>query len=67
MEFRCSLDAHVEKIYKDHYRRYVDTNQLVIMMEEELEFDVTYMTTGQGMAKYKNEDPFVSRIIAKRR
>ena len=44
MEFRCSLDAHVEKIYKDHYRRYVDTNQLVIMimMEEELEFDVTY-------------------------
>jgi hypothetical protein len=28
---------------------------------------VTYQMTGQGMAKYKNEDPFISRIIAERR
>jgi SAM-dependent methyltransferase len=67
MEFRCSLDATMDKIYKYHYRRYVDTDSLVVLLQEELGFDVIYETTGQGMAKYKNEDPYVSRIIAERR
>ena len=67
MEFRCSLDANLDKIYKGHYRRYVDTDKLVTMMQDELGFDVTYQVTGQGMAKYKQEDPFVSRIIAEKR
>jgi SAM-dependent methyltransferase len=67
MEFRCSLDAKLDKLFKGHFRRYVDTGKLVTMLEEKLEFNVTYETTGQGMAKYKHEDPFVSRIIAERR
>lgn len=67
MEFRCTLNAKQDKIYTDHYRRYVNTAELVEMMTTELGFNVTYQCTGQGMAKYKNEDPFVSRIIAQRR
>jgi SAM-dependent methyltransferase len=67
MEFRCSLDAKLDKLFKGHFRRYVDTGKLVAMLEEKLEFNVTYERTGQGMAKYKHEDPFVSRIIAERR
>jgi SAM-dependent methyltransferase len=67
MEFRCSLDANLDKTYKGHFRRYVDTSKLVAMLEDELEFNVTYETTGQGMGKYKHEDPIVSRIIAERK
>jgi hypothetical protein len=29
MEFRCSLDSKQEKVYKGHYRRYVDTEKLI--------------------------------------
>jgi SAM-dependent methyltransferase len=67
MEFRCSLDAKLDHLFKGHFRRYVDTSKLVAMLEDELEFNVTYETTGQGMAKYRHEDPFVSRIIAERK
>jgi len=67
MEFRCSMDEALPKFYgKDHYRRYVHTPDLVEFLDC-LGFKVEYEHTGQGMAKYKNEDPFVSRIIAERR
>ena len=66
MEFRCSLDADLDKLFKGHFRRYVETKQLVVLLDQ-LEFEVSYDITGQGMAKYKTEDPFVSRIIAERR
>jgi SAM-dependent methyltransferase len=66
MEYRCTLDAQVDKLYKGHYRRYVDTAKLVDTLESELGFKVSYERTGQGMAKYKSEDPFVSRLICER-
>ena len=63
-EFRSKEDEVLDKVHgKGHYRRYVDTP---VMMEslKTLGFDLQYHITGLGMAKYKNEDPFVSRIIA---
>jgi len=67
MEFRCSLDKTLPKFYgKDHYRRYMHTPDFVEYLDN-LGFKVEYEQTGQGMAKYKNEDPFVSRVIAMRR
>jgi len=64
LEFRCSLDENLDKVYgKGHYRRYVRTEELVDFLES-LHFSVNYSVTGQGMAKFKSEDPFVSRIIA---
>ena len=63
-EFRSKEDEVLDKVHgKGHYRRYVDTP---VMMEslKTLGFDIGYHITGLGMAKYKNEDPFVSRIIA---
>jgi hypothetical protein len=67
MEFRCSLDAKLDHLFKGHFRRYVETANLVAMLETELGWKVTYERTGQGMAKYKNEDPFVSRLICTRK
>lgn len=64
MEFRCHLDEDLIKVYgKSHYRRYVRTDDFVALLEKK-GFTIQYQITGQGMAKYKNEDPFVSRVIA---
>jgi len=69
MEFRCEKDEALPKVYgKGHYRRYVHTDRLVAYLkQEELGFDIEYQITGQGMAKYKTEDSFVSRIVAVRK
>jgi len=66
MEFRCSLDAALDKEHgKGHYRRYVETDNFLDLLKS-LGFKINYHITGQGMAKYKAEDPFVSRIICER-
>ena len=66
MEYSCSLDAPLAKEHgKGHYRRYIETKKLVELLER-LDFSIKYEITGQGMAKYKGEDPFVSRIICER-
>ena len=62
-EFRSKEDASLEKIHKNHFRRYVDTDQFIEKLKN-LGFEIDYRITGKGMAKYKNEDPFVSRIFA---
>ena len=65
-EFRCKMDESLDKVHgKDHYRRYIDTP---LMLEDliKLDFKIEYEITGTGMAKYKSEDPFVSRIIARK-
>ena len=67
MEFRCSLDAELNKEHgTGHFRRYIKTDLLVDFLIS-LGFGVHYHVTGQGMAKYKAEDPFVSRIICDRK
>jgi SAM-dependent methyltransferase len=64
MEFRCNLDEDLPKVYgKSHYRRYVETKEILLNLTN-LGFEIKYEVTGQGMAAYKNEDPFVSRVIA---
>jgi len=64
MEFRCEHDETLPKVYgKTHYRRYVVTEEMLKFLGS-LDFEIEYEKTGQGMAKYKDEDPFVSRVIA---
>ena len=60
-EFRSKEDANLEKTFGNHYRRFVDTDVFIEKMRDD--FDLKYQLTGQGMAKYKAEDPFVSRLI----
>ncbi len=64
MEYRCSKDADTPKVFGQHYRRFVDSDKLLSKLSDELSFTIDYSITGQGMARYKNEDPFVTRIIA---
>ncbi len=64
-EFRSSEDAALDKHYGGHFRRYVDTNTFKDRLNA-AGFNIEYKIIGQGMAKYKEEDPFVARIIAQK-
>ena len=63
-EFRSKEDANKDKIYGKHYRRFIDSEKFIVNLEKHYNFSVEYNITGQGMAKYKSEDPFVTRVIA---
>ena len=63
-EFRATGDGSLEKHFGGHYRRYVNTSEFEDDLANIAGFDVTYSITGQGMSKFKEEDPIVSRIIA---
>ena len=65
-EFRCKEDANLEKHYGGHFRRYVDTQAFEQALRDTVNLTLEYSITGQGMARFKEEDPFVSRIIAKK-
>jgi tellurite methyltransferase len=66
LEFRSTEDMETEKYFgnDNHFRRYIDSDKFVSNLKTKYGFGVIYSITGQGMARYKNEDPFVSRIIA---
>ncbi len=66
-EFRCSEDAATSKVYGHHFRRYIDSQKFCEQMQTAYGFDIEYQITGQGLAKYKAEDPFITRIIAVKR
>lgn len=61
-EFRLKGDE--PKIYK-HKRNLVDLSWFVNKLEEN-GYIILSLRTGYGMAKYKNEDPYVCRVIAKK-
>lgn len=63
-EFRAQEDASLEKHYGGHYRRYVDTHRFISELADVAGFQAIYSLTGQGMARFKEEDPVVSRVIA---
>lgn len=64
-EFRSKEDELLDKHFGGHYRRYVDTDVFYQRLTD-LGYQIEYNHIGQGMAKYKEEDPFVVRIIAKK-
>tara|TARA_R110002049_G_scaffold1609_1_gene12221 strand:+ start:597 stop:1250 length:654 start_codon:yes stop_codon:yes gene_type:complete len=66
-EFRSMEDAHQDKVFGSHYRRYVVVDDLIKTLENKFDFKVTYSIVGQGMAKFHSEDPFVARIFAEKK
>jgi len=63
-EFRVKGDE--PKLFKDHKRNLVDSNWFLGLLIGN-NFDIIHFEKGTGMAKYKNEDPLVIRIIARKR
>lgn len=53
------------KIYPEHERLYVDEIHLLLSLIED-GFEIVYFEKNTGLAKYKDEDPLIVRVIAKR-
>lgn len=65
LEYRTLKDASTEKLFGEHYRRYVDHRALTgRLVEAGLMID--YEVEGRGMAKYRSEDPWIGRVAARR-
>lgn len=62
-EFRSKEDADLAKTFGGHYRRFVDTDAFIDAQTKTHGFKLEYAITGRGMAKYKSEDPYVSRLV----
>lgn len=64
LEFRTKEDESIDKIFGNHYRRYIDSDVLVKELEENYNFEINYYFKGQGLSVFKEEDPYLARIIA---
>lgn len=65
-EFRSKEDAELEKLFGGHFRRFIDTDAFKKSLIEEFGFSIDYSITGKGIAKFKQEDPIVSRVVARK-
>ena len=63
LEFRDKSDHPV--IYK-HLRNHVDGNQIIKSLVEN-NFDILFYQKSKGLAVFKEEDPLICRVIAKRK
>ena len=48
-----------------HYRRFIDTNEIKVKLKKK--FSIKYFKEGRNFAKFKKENPWILRIIAKKR
>jgi len=62
VEFRTTRDRAMEKVTPDHYRRFVNPAHFVLNAEK-AGLTVTYSVEGFGMAKYREDDAHVARML----
>lgn len=60
-EFRTSRDEQAEHVFGEHFRRYLDPEQVVLEAKGH-ELRVVESEEGRGLAPYKSEDPWVARL-----
>lgn len=65
-EFRTIEDAHERKIYHGHYRRYIDSDSFIEELKEKYNFKIKYFYKGKNLSIYKNENPYLARVIAEK-
>jgi len=65
-EFRTAEDAIKSKVYDDHYRRFVETDTFLVNLINR-GFTVNEFYKGTGLSIYKDEDPFLARVMAEKR
>lgn len=62
-EYRTLADEGRTKVTADHYRRYIDHDAFAAAATS-AGFSVLYSVEGLGMAKYKDDDAVVGRLVA---
>lgn len=66
VEYRTEKDKKNKKIFKNHFRNYINPKELESILEK-LNLKSIFFKEGKGMAKYKNEDAYVARHIIRPR
>ena len=64
-EFRTEKDKKAKHIYEKHYRRFIPMKDMIMELKK-YGFDITHSEESQGLSPFKDEDPFLCRIIAKK-
>lgn len=65
LEFRTLKDSQRPKLAPDHYRRFLDPDQVICSFKE-IGFECVFFIEGLGYAVKGNEDPHVARLIFSR-
>lgn len=65
IEARTTEDETRKKTYKRHHRNFVSVPELVKDLKT-MGFEIIRLHEGTGFSKYKDEDPHLVRVIAKR-
>lgn len=65
IEARTTQDKLKPKVFKKHERNFVDVAQLVKDLKDN-NFKIIKLTEGTGFSKFKGEDPFLVRLIARK-
>lgn len=65
IEARTTEDRDRKKIYADHDRNYVDVTQLVKDLKDS-GFQILFFKEGTGLSKFRDEDPHLVRVIARK-
>ena len=67
LEARSSKDEGLNKIFGDsHYRRYLNFDKTIKKLED-MGLVILEKEESRGLARYKDEDPFVLRVVARNR
>ena len=62
LEYRTHLDKKTKKIFKKHFRNYIDPKKMVKIFKKE-NFINIYSNSSYGYALFGNEDPYIARQI----
>lgn len=62
-EFRTIEDSVRSKVFDNHYRRYINSDELVKKIKSNYSFKVKEYTKGTGLSLFNGEDPHLARII----
>lgn len=65
-EFRTDKDAETAKVHSNHYRRFQNAEEFRASLEDTYGFTVVYDLESDGLSPYKEEDPVLYRVIARR-
>ncbi len=66
-EFRTTADSDRMKVHTKHYRRFQDGPGFGLTLRERYGFALDFEVESTGLSPYKDEDPVLYRVLAKRR
>lgn len=66
-EFRTDKDESRKKVHGQHYRRFQSMESFTSSLTGTYGFDVEFEVESTGLSPYKGEDPYICRVIARKR